>query len=97
MYCKHDTQADIESKRRILSEKIEMKRNSANLKRSSSIMPNTTMHKSSFDEVTNEQQKREKLMLNSITEEDGPRARLPHSKELKDKANETAERRLVYT
>lgn len=40
MYCKHDTQADIESKRRIISEKIEMKRNSANLKRSSSVVPN---------------------------------------------------------
>lgn len=40
MYCKHDTRADIESKRRMLSEKIEMKRNSANAaKRSSSMLP----------------------------------------------------------
>ena len=92
MYCKHDTQADIESKRRILSEKIEMKRNSANLKRSSSIMPNTTMLRSNLDEVTNQQQKLEKQMLNSITEEDGPKATRPHLKELKNESDATAER-----
>ncbi len=35
MYCKNETSADIESKRRIISEKIEMKRNSSNAKRTS--------------------------------------------------------------
>lgn len=72
MYCKHDTQADIESKRRIISEKIEMKRNSANMKRSSSILPNAKsekVYKSSLD-VNNGEQKNQKYPLNSISEGD---------------------------
>ena len=77
MYCKHDTQADIESKRRMLSEKIEMKRNSANMKRTSSIMPNVTnrgadmIRRLSFDGSPSEQQTLEKQGLNTLTEPDG--------------------------
>lgn len=80
MYCKHDTQADIESKRRIISEKIEMKRNSANMKRSSSILPNAKsekVYKSSSD-VNNSEQKKEKYPLNSISEGDGPKPVRPN-------------------
>lgn len=98
MYCKHETQADRESKRRILSEKIEMKRNSANLKRLS-IMPNATarvvdmIHKSSIGEGANDQLKLEKQTLDLITEEDGPKPTRPHHlNALKDKPGATERR-----
>lgn len=90
MYCKHDTQADIESKRRIISEKIEMKRNSANMKRSSSIMPNAKLEnalKSGLEEKQGDQ-KQEKYALNSISEENGQKAIRPKGfKDMKPKAN----------
>lgn len=86
MYCKHDTQADIESKRRIISEKIEMKRNSANLKRSSSILPKTA---DSANKILNEADaQKQKYDLDSVNEVDGQKPARPKDfKELKNKPN----------
>ncbi|XP_065206727.1 uncharacterized protein LOC135836067 [Planococcus citri] len=89
MYCKHDTQADIESKRRIISEKIEMKRNSANLKRSSSILPYAKTADNA-NKILNEgeNQKQNKYDLDSVNEVDGQKPARPKDfKELKNKPN----------